>query len=131
MRTLRRRVHAMEQTVQMDLARTLPAGDNAALLALSEAAHARQRMHLRYADADGAAASYLDYLGAFAEHAARATLGIGLVLAGIAAFDVNQTCLSFVTALDVAAMGFAAGRWRRPCAASWRRAASAAPSAAT
>lgn len=53
--TLRRRVHAMEQTVQMDLARTLPAGDNAALLALSEAAHARQRMHLRYADADGAA----------------------------------------------------------------------------
>ncbi len=52
---LRRRVHAMEQTVQMDLARTLPAGDNAALLALSEAAHARQRMHLRYADADGAA----------------------------------------------------------------------------
>ena len=38
---------------------------------------------------------------------------LGLGGSGIAAFDVNQTCLSFVTALDVAAMGFAAGRWRR------------------
>lgn len=38
---------------------------------------------------------------------------LGLGGSGIMAFDVNQTCLSFVTALDVAAMGFAAGRWRR------------------
>lgn len=38
---------------------------------------------------------------------------LGLGGSGIAAFDVNQTCLSFVTALDVAAMGFAAGRWKR------------------
>jgi len=52
---LRRRVRALEQTVQMDLARTLPDGDHAALLALSEAAHARQRMHLAYEDADGSA----------------------------------------------------------------------------
>jgi len=38
---------------------------------------------------------------------------IGLGRSGIAAFDVNQTCLSFLTGLDIAAMGIAAGRWRR------------------
>ena len=38
---------------------------------------------------------------------------LGLGQSGIPAFDVNQTCLSFLTALDVAAMGFATGRWRR------------------
>lgn len=38
---------------------------------------------------------------------------LGLGGSGIPAFDVNQTCLSFVTALDVAAMGFASGRWKR------------------
>ena len=38
---------------------------------------------------------------------------LGLGGSGIAAFDINQTCLSFLTALDVAAMGFAGGRWRR------------------
>lgn len=38
---------------------------------------------------------------------------LGLGQSGIWAFDVNQTCLSFVTALDVAAMGFATGRFRR------------------
>ena len=38
---------------------------------------------------------------------------LGLGGSGIMAFDVNQTCLSFLTALDVAAMGFLAGRWRR------------------
>ncbi|KQT34996.1 hypothetical protein ASG29_02345 [Sphingomonas sp. Leaf412] len=38
-------------------------------------------------------------------------LGIGH--AGIAAFDVNATCLSALVALDVATMGIAAGRWRR------------------
>lgn len=38
---------------------------------------------------------------------------LGLGRSGIWAFDVNQTCLSFVTALDVAAMGFATGRFRR------------------
>ncbi|MEO0642571.1 MAG: 3-oxoacyl-[acyl-carrier-protein] synthase III C-terminal domain-containing protein [Pseudomonadota bacterium] len=32
---------------------------------------------------------------------------------GIPCFDVNQTCLSFVTALDMAAMGIAIGRWKR------------------
>ncbi len=50
---LKARVRALGETIQMDLARTLPAGDNAALLALSEAAHVRQRVHLRYAAADG------------------------------------------------------------------------------
>lgn len=39
--------------------------------------------------------------------------GLGLGRSGIWAFDVNQTCLSFVTALDVAAMGFQSGRFRR------------------
>lgn len=43
---------------------------------------------------------------------------LGLGGSGIAAFDVNQTCLSFVTALDIAAMGFAAGRWKRALVAS-------------
>ncbi len=38
---------------------------------------------------------------------------LGLGRSGIPAFDVNQTCLSFLTALDVAAMGLALGRWRR------------------
>jgi 3-oxoacyl-[acyl-carrier-protein] synthase-3 len=38
---------------------------------------------------------------------------LGLGRSGIAAFDVNQTCLSFLSALDVAAMGMAVGRWRR------------------
>ena len=38
-------------------------------------------------------------------------LGIGQ--AGIAAFDVNATCLSALVALDMAMMGIAAGRWRR------------------
>lgn len=38
-------------------------------------------------------------------------LGIGNT--GIAAFDVNATCLSALVALDLALMGIAAGRWRR------------------
>lgn len=38
---------------------------------------------------------------------------LGLSHAGVPAFDVNQTCLSFVAALDVAATGIAAGRWKR------------------
>ena len=38
---------------------------------------------------------------------------LGLGKSGIVAFDVNQTCLSFMTALDVAAMGVATGRWTR------------------
>lgn len=38
---------------------------------------------------------------------------LGLGRSGITAFDVNQTCLSFMAALDVAAMGMALGRWRR------------------
>lgn len=38
---------------------------------------------------------------------------LGLGRSGISAFDVNQTCLSFMAALDVAIMGMAAGRWRR------------------
>lgn len=38
-------------------------------------------------------------------------LGIGA--SGIAAFDVNATCLSGLLALDLAATGIAAGKWRR------------------
>ncbi len=38
---------------------------------------------------------------------------LGLGRSGIPCFDINQTCLSFVAALDVATMGIAAGRWRR------------------
>jgi 3-oxoacyl-[acyl-carrier-protein] synthase-3 len=38
---------------------------------------------------------------------------LGLGDSGIPAFDVNATCLSFLVALDLASMGFAAGRWRK------------------
>ena len=38
---------------------------------------------------------------------------LGLGRSGIVAFDVNQTCLSFMAALDVAGMGIATGRWQR------------------
>ena len=38
---------------------------------------------------------------------------LGLGASGIPCFDVNQTCLSFVAALDVTAMGIAIGRWKR------------------
>jgi len=38
---------------------------------------------------------------------------LGLSRSGVPCFDVNQTCLSFVAALDIAAMGIAAGRWKR------------------
>jgi 3-oxoacyl-[acyl-carrier-protein] synthase-3 len=38
---------------------------------------------------------------------------LGLGGSGIWAFDVNQTCLSFLAAIDVAAMGFATGRFKR------------------
>ena len=60
---------------------------------------------------------------------------LGLGQSGIWALDINQTCLSFVTALDVAAMGFASGRFRRAlivssdipsCGLDWNTPASAA-----
>ena len=38
---------------------------------------------------------------------------LGLGKSGVWAFDVNQTCLSFLTALDLAAMGFSSGRFKR------------------
>lgn len=38
---------------------------------------------------------------------------LGLGRSGVPCFDVNQTCLSFVAALDIAAMGLAVGRWGR------------------
>jgi 3-oxoacyl-[acyl-carrier-protein] synthase-3 len=38
---------------------------------------------------------------------------LGLGGSGIPAFDVNATCLSFLVALDLVGLGFAAGRWRR------------------
>jgi 3-oxoacyl-[acyl-carrier-protein] synthase-3 len=38
---------------------------------------------------------------------------LGLGSSGIWAFDVNQTCLSFLTALDIVSMGFATNRFRR------------------
>ena len=38
---------------------------------------------------------------------------LGLGRSGIPCFDVNQTCLSFMAALDVAAMGMETGRWKR------------------
>jgi len=43
---------------------------------------------------------------------------LGLGRSGITAFDVNQTCLSFVAALDIASLGLATGRWKRALIAS-------------
>ncbi len=60
---------------------------------------------------------------------------LGLGKSGLWAFDVNQTCLSFLAALDVAAMGFETGRFRRAlivssdiasCGLDWDTPASAA-----
>ena len=49
---LRQRVRAIDETVKLDLNRATAAPDTGALLALSAAAHAGQRVHLRYR-ADG------------------------------------------------------------------------------
>ncbi len=38
---------------------------------------------------------------------------LGLGQSGIAAFDVNATCLSFLMAFDVVLAGFATGKWQR------------------
>lgn len=38
---------------------------------------------------------------------------LGLEKSGIPCFDVNMTCLSFLSALDLVSLGFKAGRWRR------------------
>ncbi|MFT3996666.1 MAG: 3-oxoacyl-[acyl-carrier-protein] synthase III C-terminal domain-containing protein [Asticcacaulis sp.] len=38
---------------------------------------------------------------------------LGLGKSGIHCLDINMTCLSFLSALDVVALGFAAGRWKR------------------
>lgn len=38
---------------------------------------------------------------------------LGLQKSGIPCFDVNMTCLSFLSALDLVSLGFKAGRWRR------------------
>ncbi|ESQ91316.1 3-oxoacyl-ACP synthase [Asticcacaulis sp. AC460] len=38
---------------------------------------------------------------------------LGLHKSGIPCFDVNMTCLSFLSALDLVSLGFKAGRWRR------------------
>ena len=51
--TLKKRVRAIDETVALDLTHAAPAGDNAALAALSDAARARQRVHLRYRAANG------------------------------------------------------------------------------
>lgn len=50
---LRKRLRAVGETVALDLARAAPLVDSDALQALSEAAQARQRVHLRYRDASG------------------------------------------------------------------------------
>jgi predicted DNA-binding transcriptional regulator YafY len=52
---LKRRVRALGETVQLDLARPDAAADNAALFQLSAAAHDRQRVHLAYRSAQSEA----------------------------------------------------------------------------
>ena len=48
---LKKRLRALGETVTLDLRAPVPAGDNAALLTLSGASHARQRVHLHYRSA--------------------------------------------------------------------------------
>ncbi len=43
---------------------------------------------------------------------------LGLGASGIPAFDINATCLSFLVALDIVSLGFAAGHWRKAMIAS-------------
>jgi len=50
---LKKRMRAIDETVALDLTRAPPAGDHAALAALSAAAQARQRVHLHYRAANG------------------------------------------------------------------------------
>ncbi len=50
---LRQRVRAIDETVRLDLVRPTAPGDNAALVVLSAAAQACQRVHLHYTDPDG------------------------------------------------------------------------------
>jgi predicted DNA-binding transcriptional regulator YafY len=50
---LKNRIRALGETVTLDLARSVAPGDNAALMALSSAAHGCQRVHLAYRSADG------------------------------------------------------------------------------
>ncbi len=52
---LKRRIRALGETVQLDLARPDAPADNEALFTLSAAAHARQRVQLAYRSAQGAA----------------------------------------------------------------------------
>ena len=51
--SLKKRMRAIDETVALDLTRAPPAGDHAALTALSAAAQARQRVHLHYRAANG------------------------------------------------------------------------------
>jgi predicted DNA-binding transcriptional regulator YafY len=50
---MKRRVRSLGETVALDLARAGASASNEALLALSESAQARQRVHLRYRSAQG------------------------------------------------------------------------------
>jgi predicted DNA-binding transcriptional regulator YafY len=51
---LKRRVRAIDETVTLDLSHAPPPGDNAALVTLTAAAQARQRVHMHYRAATGA-----------------------------------------------------------------------------
>jgi predicted DNA-binding transcriptional regulator YafY len=50
---LKHRIRALAETVSLDFGRPIGPGDNAALLALSTAAHGWQRVHMRYRSAQG------------------------------------------------------------------------------
>jgi len=50
---LRHRVRDVDETVALDLSRSAPSGDDAALVALTRAAQARQRVRLRYRGGHG------------------------------------------------------------------------------
>lgn len=50
---LKTRIRAVDETVTLDLSRSKPPGDNAALIALSAAAQAHQRVHMHYRAAAG------------------------------------------------------------------------------
>jgi predicted DNA-binding transcriptional regulator YafY len=88
---LKNRVRALGETVQMDIARTLPAGDGAALAALGEAAHARQRVAIDYLSAEGEATQRdVDVYGLAMRNARWYAVGHCHLRAGLRSFRIDR-----------------------------------------
>lgn len=85
----------------------------ASLMAAAAATQALQRAGLQARDLDAVIVANSVGEQAIPCTAALVHRRLGLGDSGVAAYDINATCLGFVVALDQAAMAIAAGRWRR------------------